>query len=97
MATPSNGCCSQIMYSHNTIEVSRKDITLLILATALVVIGSLWVAGIFSTGGNMGVILPFVNFGAAIEGGTCIALGAATIAIIFGRIFSPRSVCSDSN
>lgn len=97
MSSQPVNCCSKPVYSNHTIEISRKEVALLVMSVALIIIGSLWVAGVFSQGGSAGVILPFANFGAAVEGGICIALGGITIPIILGRAFSPRfrNLCSD--
>lgn len=69
--------------------ISCCDVILLVGSIALIVIGSLWVAGMLTHGGY-GVILPGYSFGATVEGGFCIAVGGIALAVILGRMCSPR-------
>ena len=89
-------CLNQVTLQHSSpfpacknIKTSCLEKCVLIMGLFLVVMGSLWVSGVFSPG-NMGVILPMHSFGAAVEGGFCIALGSNSTLGVVGRMLSPR-------
>ncbi|NGX46207.1 MAG: hypothetical protein K940chlam2_01393 [Chlamydiae bacterium] len=72
-------------------QTNWKEIALLVCCVAMIIMGALWVANVlpFAAGGG-GIILPFVSFGAQIEGGFCIAIGSIAGAVILARAFSSR-------
>lgn len=80
----SNGCTANL-WNNKTVQISCKESAIIICALAAIVIGSLWVTGIYDSQGY-GVIFPGSYFGAAVEGGVLIGVGVLALPIILHEI-----------